>query len=178
MARNLHALIPDRQGSQYTREQVQEAAAHYVVTGSVEKVAELTGIPRQTVSAWRQQDWWEAVTCAIRQDHADELDGALSGLIRSSVAAVQDRLDNGEVKPHKVRGKDGERIDLIRVPVTLRDATLAYAVAFDKRQISRNLPTSISESGSDRLRALQDQLRAISGRTIEGTAKRAGVSED
>ena len=178
MGRNLHALIPDRQGSQYTREQVQEAAAHYVVTGSVKKVAELTGIPRQTVSAWRQQDWWEALSSAIRHDHQDELDGALSGLIRSSVAAVQDRLDNGELKSLKVKGEDGERVELVRVPVTLRDATLAYAVAFDKRQISRNLPTSISESGSDRLRALQDQLRQISGRTIDGTATRAGANED
>ena len=49
---------------------------------------------------------------------------------------------------------------------------LVAAVAFDKRQISRNLPTSISESGSDRLRALQEQLRAISGRTIEGSSVR------
>lgn len=178
MGQNLHALIPDRPGSQYTREQVQEAAAHYVVTGSAEKVAELTGIPRTTVLGWRKEDWWVELTASIRQDHADELDGALSGLIRSSVSAVQDRLDNGELKPHKVRGEDGERVDLIRVPVTLRDATLAYAVAFDKRQISRNLPTSISESGSDRLRALQDQLRQISGRTIEGTATRAGATED
>ena len=176
MATDYHALIPNRSGSQYTREQIREAAAHYVVVGSVQRVAELTGIPDSTLDAWRRTDWWDALTSAIREDHADELDGALSGLIRSSVDTVRDRLANGDYKPMKIKGEDGERVELVRVPVSLRDATLSYAVAFDKRQIARNLPTSITDNSSGRLRQLQDQLRQISGRTIDGKATRVGDS--
>ena len=165
MGQNLHALIPDRPGSQYSREQVQEAAAHYVVTGSVAKVQELTGYPRQTIVDWSRTDWWDSLTVAIRAEKSDELDGALSGLIHAATAAAADRIEHGD----HVIDRDGQ---LRRVPVKARDAMLVAAVAFDKRQISRNLPTSISESGSDRLRALQEQLRAISGRTIEGSSVR------
>ena len=167
MPTDYHALIPDRCGSQYSRAQVLEVAAQYVVIGNPEGVAAVTGVTASTIYGWRKQEWWDAVTAAIRDEHADELDSALSGVIRSSVAVVADRLANGDHKLLKIKSEVGERVELARVPVGARDAAVIAAISIDKRQILRNLPTAITDSSGGRLRQLQDQLRQLSGRTIE-----------
>src|SRR3990167_4373077 len=153
-------VIPPRQGGRYTREQIAEAAAHYVVLGSAEAVERITGIAHQRISYWRKEAWWDDLVARIRDDKRDELDAQLTGVVHQAVSAVADRLNDGDWVVNQ-----GE---LRRIPVKMRDAMLVAAIAFDKRQISRNLPTSISETGSERLRELQAQLRAVSGRTIEG----------
>lgn len=164
---NLYELIPDRNGSQYTREQVREAAAHYVVSGSVSQVARLTGIPPSVLYDWRKTGWWVELTSAIREENSDELDGALSGLIHDAVAAARDRILHGDHKLLKMKGESGDKVEIVRVPVSAKEAAITAAVAVDKRQLLRNLPTQITESGSG-LRALQEQLKQLAGRTIEG----------
>ena len=164
---NLYELIPDRNGSQYTREQVREAAAQYVVTGSVQEVAKLTSIPDRVLYDWRKQGWWVELCSCIREENSDELDGALSGLIRDAIAAARDRIVNGDHKLLKMKGDSGDEVQIVRVPVSAKEAAITAAVAVDKRQLLRNLPTQITESGSG-LRALQEQLKQLAGRTIEG----------
>lgn len=169
MPSSLEAIPARRPGSQYTREQIAEAAAHYVVMGNAARVAEQVGIPVRTVVDWTNEDWWEPLSASIRRDKADELDCALTGLIHSAVAAAQDRITNGELKPMRKKDENGnEIIELARVPVSARDAMLAGAIAYDKRQIGRNLPTSITEPAGERLKLLREQLAQVSGRVIEG----------
>ena len=167
MAKSLYELIPDRNGSQYSREQIRKAAADYVVTGSVTDTARNNAIPPSVLYDWRQTEWWVELTHCIREENSDELDGALSGLIQDAVAAARERIQNGDHKLLKMKGESGDRVELVRVPVSAKDAAITAAVALDKRQLLRNLPTQITESGSG-LRALQEQLRQLSGRTIEG----------
>ena len=167
MAKDLYALIPDRNGAHYTREQVVKAASDYVVIGSVQEVARRNGISDRAIYDWRKTEWWVELTSCLREENSDELDGALSGLIQDAVAAARDRIQNGDHKLLKMKGEGGDRVELVRVPVSAKDAAITAAVALDKRQLLRNLPTQITESGSG-LRALQEQLRQLSGRTIEG----------
>ena len=167
MAKDLYALIPDRNGAHYTREQVVKAASDYVVIGSVQEVARRNGISDRAIYDWRKTEWWVELTSCLREENSDELDGALSGLIQDAVAAARDRIQNGDHKLLKMKGESGDRVELVRVPVSAKDAAITAAVALDKRQLLRNLPTQITESGSG-LRALQEQLRQLSGRTIEG----------
>ncbi len=153
-------LIPERRpGSQYTRQQILEAAVHYLVVGQARRVSALTGIPERTICEWRAKEWWEPLTAAIRHDKAEELDAALTDLVHRAVDAAQDRIDGGD---YKLR-PDGT---LARVPLGARDAAVVAAIAIDKRQILRNQPTVINESTADRLQLLREQLAALSGRTM------------
>lgn len=166
---DLLELIPVRQGSQYTRQHVIEAATHYVATGSTTLAAAAAGVPESTFRDWRNYPWWDAVTVEIRRAKQDELDGALTGLIHKAVSAASERLESGDSRLVKRRGEDGQdRVELVRVPVSAKDAAIVAAIAADKRQIVRGQATEIVEHSSDKLRLMQEHLRALSGRTIEG----------
>lgn len=154
--------IPMSKRDKHSREKILECAAHWVVTGSLIAVERQTGVSRKTVNYWRKAEWWEPLIDAIRADKSDELDARLTGLIHRAADEVADRLEGGEYR----RDKNDE---IVRVPVSARDAMMISAIAFDKRQINRNLPTSISENASDRLKMLQAQLAAVSGRVIDVT---------
>lgn len=166
MPKSLYDLIPDRNGSQYSREKIREAAAQYVVCGSVQEVARLSGVPPSVLYDWRKTGWWVELTHSIREENSDELDGALSGLIHDAIDAARDRILHGDHKLLKIKGESGDSVEVRRLPVSAKDAAITAAVAIDKRQLLRNLPTQITESGSG-LRALQEQLRQLAGRTIE-----------
>lgn len=159
------ALIPERRpGSQYTREQILAAATEWAISGNAERVAAKHGMPPRTLQDWCRQEWWDALVAAIRADQSQALDGMLSGVLHGAVAAVADRLEHGEC----VLDKDGQTR---RVPVKARDAMLIAAISFDKRQIARSLPTSITDTKGGKLGMLRDQLAQVSGRTIEGEAR-------
>ena len=162
-------LIPSREGSKYTRHDVLTAATVFAATGMAARAAELAGVPLRTLSDWRASEWWAPLTVSVRAAKQAELDGALTALIHSSIAAAQDRIASGDCR--LVRRKDENGVDnheLVRVPVSARDAAIVAAVAADKRQIVRGEATEIVRHDSDRLSVLRDQMRTISGRVIEG----------
>lgn len=154
--------IPALKQRKYSRELIVEIATRWLVMGSKKKALEGTGVPEKTLTSWFSTKWWNNLIDAIRDEKAGELDAALTGVIHKAVTAVSDRLEGGEYRLDK-EGK------LVRVPVSARDAMMVGAIAYDKRQLNRSLPTSISETTGDRLRALQAQLEAVSGRVIDVT---------
>lgn len=154
--------IPINKNIKYSRDRIVEAATRWLVTGNLHEVSRQMNIPRPTMRMWKKTEWWDPLVDAIRADKAEELDAVLTGVIHGATHAVADRLEGGEYR----RDKNDE---IVRVPVSARDAMMIAAIAFDKRQIGRNLPTSISESSGDRLKALQAQLAAVSGRVIDVT---------
>ena len=158
--RSARDIVPTGRHSSHAPDKVVEVAAHYVVLGSLAKAADTAGVPPRTVHDWAHAPWWQELVEQIRADKSEELDALLTGLVHDAVGAAQDRIANGD---HKLRS-DGS---IVRVPVSARDAMLTGAIAYDKRQIGRNLPTSITESTTDRLRLLMEQMRTVSGRTIE-----------
>ena len=163
-------MIPaGRQGSQYSREQILDVATTLAVTGHSGQAARAANIPERTLYEWRQQDWWDPVIAAIRHAKQDELDGALTGLIHKAVSAASDRIENGDFRLFRRRGEDGQDVpELVRVPVSARDCAIVAAISADKRQIVRGQATEIIEHSSDKLTQLREQLRQLSGRTIEG----------
>ena len=159
-------LIPVDASQTHGVETVLTVAAHYIVNGNAEAAGEAAGVPPRTVRYWRQHaDWWGPLIDALRAEKSDELDAQMTGVVHGAIQAVKDRLENGDYK----LDREG---NIKRVPVSARDAMLVSAIAFDKRQISRNLPTHITESSSDRLKKLKQELAEISGRTIQGEVVR------
>jgi len=149
------SVIPHGRHSNYSPEQIAQAALAYVIEGACTRVAELTGIPCRTISDWTHEEWWPALIDQARSLKQDEIDAGLQRIQDKAIAAQVDRLENGDY----IMGKDGQ---LMRKPVSARDAAIVTAVAFDKQRILRNLPTSISSSGGEsKLNAMAERLKKI-----------------
>jgi len=162
-------IAPTSIGSQYSDEQRREAAAHYVVHGVMTKVTELTGISSATLSDWKtKSDWWEGLTESIRAEKSDEIDATISRTLEKSSKQLIDRIDNGD----DIITKDGEHV---RQLMRGRDLATVFGIMFDKRQIIRNLPTSIkAESTDSRLNQLAEKVRELSAgqnKVINGDAE-------
>lgn len=155
-------------GSKYTHEQRIEAVAHYAVTGNITKTAELCGIPARTINDWKlNADWWVDAVAKVREEQKDEIDANLSRILSKSTAALEDRIDQGD----EYITKDGERA---RKAVSARDLATVTGIMFDKRQIMRNLPTTIKAESTDaRLNQLAEKVRELQGGmvTIEGESE-------
>lgn len=130
----------------------------YLVTGSLRKACELTGIPYGTAQWWKQRSkWWAEVIRAVHRRRNEELDIQLTKLIHRGAEEIMDRIENGE----EVLDKWGNKK---RVKMKSRDlAVAALAVPFDKRALMRGDPTSRSESVSsaERLRQISEKLANI-----------------
>lgn len=149
------SVIPCGRHSNYTVEQIAQAALLYVTEGACTKVERLTGIPERTINDWTHQDWWPLLLDQARMAKQDEIDAGLQRIQDKAIQATVDRLENGDY----IMGKDGQ---LMRKPVSARDAAIVTAVAFDKQRILRNLPTSISaSSGEAKLDAMAKRLKEI-----------------
>ena len=166
------------QGSLYTEQDRRQAAVHFLTYQSVEKTAELTGIPQQTISEWKNNAaWWNPLLSEVRSHVQAGICAEVTGIFRKSLDQLNERLDNGDVH---VSLKSGE---IIRAPVKFRDLTMAAAILFDKRQVLMNQPTSISGStaGDQLAGALSAWMRAHKAQAkgtpelpaIEGKAEQA-----
>ena len=142
-------------GSQYSNEDRREAAAHYVVHGVMSKVSKLTNISETTLSGWKKNDWWVELTEGIRREKSDQIDSSITRILEASTAQLEDRIVNGD----EIVGKDGEKL---RLAMKGRDLATVFGITFDKRQIIRNLPTSIkAESTDSRLNQLAEKVREL-----------------
>lgn len=103
-----------------------------------------TGISYQTYVKWIHKPWYKEVMELIK-DRADAvLDSSLTGVTHKAIKELEDRIENGD---YVAAGKDNEgRPVMVRKPMSGRDIGAAFATIFDKRQLVRNKPTSVSET--------------------------------
>lgn len=133
--------ITKASGSRYSDANRREAAITYLVTGNLRATAKQTGVNERTLADWSRSDWWEPLLHKLHGEKGRELDCKLTQIIDRALDEIADRLINGD---HKI-GRDGA---LTRVPIPAKDAAIVAAVMFDKRQILRNLPTTIQKDAS------------------------------
>lgn len=126
----------------YTTEDKQQAIGHFLVIGNVKATAEKLSIPRSTLRGWMQTEWWQKTLEAARQAQQAELDAMHTRIIQATGEAILDRLENGDA----ILNANGE---LVRKPMSGRDMATIHGIMFDKRQISRNMPTSIRGGSVD-----------------------------
>ena len=125
-------------GSKYTDEDRRRAVLEYSLTGSLTKVASRTGIPRKTLSDWKNKsDWWVEVIAKVRHQKEAIIRANDEEVIDKAHREIVDRLDNGDVQ--LVRTKNG--VELHRVPVKAKDAAIIKGISDDKRRLSLNQPT-------------------------------------
>ena len=155
--------------SKYSDEDRRRVVIEYHIHGTQTKAAEITGIPRRTISDWTQTEWF------VEQSHAMEAQAEQLILAknRQIIDASQDELldrvlnwDSKLVKTKKVVGHDDgssevvEDYELKRVPMPGRDLNITSGTVQDKRRTQLNLPTSISsnQKSQDQLKAVMDDL--------------------
>lgn len=133
-----------------------EAATLYAATGSVIKVADISGISVYTVREWRKQDWFQKLLNEVRNENDEKIDAKFTEIVDKALDLIIDRLKDGDY----VLTKEG---DLVRKPVGVRDLALTAAINIDKRQLLRGLPTSRTESISNQqqLEKLAEQFKQL-----------------
>lgn len=147
----------------YTEEDKQRAIANYLVFCNMVQVSKITGIPRSTLMTWTKSEWWVNKITIARIEQNQKLDAKFTNIIEKATYAIEDRIENGDFRLNK-------KEELLRVPMTGRDLSIVTGVTFDKRNLQRGQPTSITENidTETRLEKLANQIRAVSQKTIEG----------
>lgn len=101
--------------TKYSWSEKTEVVKKYMLLGNMRLVAELMGIPYDTLSDWRKQDWWVELHDEIRKAQKAKTNTKLSTIIEDSLEIIQDRIQNGD---WVLNQKTGE---LQRKAVPLRD---------------------------------------------------------
>jgi len=153
-------ILENPSGSKYSDVQRRQAIAEYAVLGSVQRVSDNTGIPRQTISGWKKQDWWLEALSEVRLQNKDIIESGYEQAIMKGLNSIIDRIDNGDTYIDK-DGNQGKK------PVSLRDLSTATGIAYDKLRLHRNQPTTIKAESTDaRLADLANKVRELQGGTV------------
>jgi antitoxin (DNA-binding transcriptional repressor) of toxin-antitoxin stability system len=136
------------------------AAFTYAVTGSSKKVEAYTGIPASTVRQWSQtQDFKERVRKA-RAKHQSRMDGVFTGLLDKLASEIWDRIENGE---DVVLQKNGE---IVKKKISAKDLGDLMRTVFQQRAVGRGEPTSITDSGNKKIKALEKKIKEAQNRGV------------
>ena len=145
-------------GSKYDDTVRRQAAVEYYIRGNIKAVAEHMGINRTTILNWKNQDWFQDMLQECADECEDKIRAGYDAIIDKAIDETLDRLDNGDVYMHQGAP--------VRAPVRAKDAATIAAIAYDKRRISLNLPTSITANASTgkQLENLAQQFRDLTVR--------------
>jgi len=116
----------------------------------------LTGIPYATVNTWRSKEWYAQAIELIRSQLDEQLDGKMTHVLNKGINKLEERLEQGD----PVVNRNGE---VTYKPVSAKDSAIISSIFFDKRNLLRNKPTSITsnQSTDERLQHLADKFREI-----------------
>jgi len=148
--------MPDKMinGSKYTHRDRIKAVSLYTVVGSLRHTARLTGMPLNTLRYWHRADWWADLVNKVRLLKSDLLEAQTDSIIDLAFENARDRLQRGDPfvdKNQVVRRK----------PVTCKDSATVFGIMFDKRQINRSMPTTISQHTHTHLIDLKQQFDTL-----------------
>jgi len=161
--------IPKQPGSQYTDDQRIAVLADYFVTGNITKTANMHNMPKQTVSNWAKSDWGVELLGQLRTENGEQFDANLTRFIDAAFEQAQDRVENGDYRVTK----DGK---LFRVPMGGYQLVISGSTAYDKRQLHRNQPTSITKNAPG-LDAMVKKFEAIADAYNERQKRVVSVQE-
>jgi len=159
--RRADVLAPKKtpKGFQLSDEARLQAVAHYFVTGSARKTAQIVGLAERTVRGWTKLDWWEKETELLKAAAEDEFRADCMQIVTKATEQIMDRINNGDAV---LNTKTGE---VQRVPMKGKDLAWIRSITYDKLRISEGLPTSIQQKQSSD--DLLSQFRKIANEVRE-----------
>lgn len=140
--KRLNEVLHHQPGDKWSDAKKKEVAMHFIVLGSAKKVEQFTGVGATTISSWRRTSWWEEMVKEIRDQHNDEMDAKMTGIMNSALEHLMGNLENGDIKYDTKTGQ------YYNVPLSARDAGLVLSIVHDKRAMLRATPNSVSNDMS------------------------------
>ena len=113
----------------WTQEQKNQACIQYAIEGNLSKIERDQGIPHNTVSDWRKQEWWVELNDKIRHEKAQEH--------RAKYVQIVDKAQ--------------EQVLLKIGDASAAQANLIACQATDKIRLHDGMPTSISSQDNKEL---------------------------
>lgn len=167
------ALKPHKAKTAWTDSDKRRALAVYKSVGSMVKTTDITGIPDQTLRFWMKQEWWKEGMLQLKAEDSTQLEDAATTIAKMGGEIVKERLTNGD----HVLTKGGE---IIRKPVSARDAAVITAIAIDKRKVLQEEPVREQQLDSaERLLKLVEQFaRFASAKEVKGVVKEVEIIEN
>lgn len=148
-----------------------EVVTSWLAVGKMPLVEALTGVPQNTLRAWKQQPWWGDLVREIQTESDQELDTKLAKIVDKSLDVVLDRIENGDFV---LNSRTGE---VTRIPVKVKDVHRVSVDLIDKRDLIRRRPELLRvdvASVDDYLKKLAAQFTEFVKRklpkTLEGDA--------
>lgn len=158
--------------SPFSAEERLLAVMAYIVSGNkATEAVRLAGLEDrlspELLRKWKcNAPWWDEAYAIAKARLQDELDAKYTRLIHKLSEEVDDRILHGNAQ----MTKDG---DIVRVPVSLREAVTALGILSDKRAMIRGEPTSRSaDQGLAVLDKVLDRLQSV------GETKREALEGD
>jgi hypothetical protein len=146
----------------FTEKEKLNAVCVYAVTGNARRTAEITKIPEGTIRSWKTTEWWSEAISRVRIEEDEEISSSLTQIVNKAVAAVNDRIENGDYIYDTKRG------EIRRKPMGAKDLAIVTAISIDKRQLLRGQPTSRVEkiSTDEHLSKLAEEFRRFHNSTL------------
>lgn len=145
--------IPHAKNATWSIEKKIEAVTTWLALGNLRHVAAVTGVSYGMIKQWRIQPWWKDVEAEIIASRRIQSANKLSKIVDKSLDVIDDRLDNGDFI---YNSKSGE---LLRKPVTLRDATSAANALMQRAAIIEKL--NKDEAVVEATASIQEQLVSL-----------------
>lgn len=117
-----------------------ETITTYLSTGSFVLTEAMTGVPVETIRAWRRYPWWKETVEEIQNQETIQLDKKLAKVMDKALDNVMDRLENGEYLYDEKTGK------VRRVPAKLRDTNKVLTDMIDKKQLIKKVNKPVDET--------------------------------
>jgi len=152
--------------STYTPEQKIAAVMAFVLTGTSFQAERLCGVSADKIRCWKQSDWWDEAAEACRREKQEELDGVMTNIIHTAIEKVSDRIALGEIiYVDGIPMPDESTEDgFAHKPLSLRELTVTLGILYDKRNLIRGDPTSISGKTDTptKMKELTDAFKELS----------------
>lgn len=131
-----------------------EAVRLFSLHGSLARVAADLHCSLYELKKLSRTDWWAREYAEIQRAEAAQLNVTLTKILDTTLEKLEDRVTEGDFL--FAGGK------LQRVPLSASTLARVVEIVFDKRQLVRQLPTAIVESGENsKLEQLAQKLRAL-----------------
>ena len=125
-----------------------------------------TGVPAQTIRHWRMQDWFKDLVSEMQREEDIEVDAKFTKILNRALDSVVDRLENGDFM------YDPKKQRFVRRPIYIKDAARVADLVFDKRNLLRGKPTTITakqEQLTDRLSKIALEFeRFVNAKEVKG----------
>lgn len=154
----------------YSEEDRIKAATTYAMVGNAAEVSRITGLPHDRIRRWKTEPWFHQVIDRIRSEHDDELDIKFTKIIDKTVGEMQDRIEKGDYI------YDARQGELVRKPITAKDAVVITSLMVDKRTLLREKKSRHQESSAvlDQLKKLADTFESF----VKKTSTKAQEPQD